>query len=297
MPQDLQSLVLIGLVSSGKSTLANALIGIPFLPTSNLSCTTMAVTVVDPASIGKFPDAIYVDQGKYVVLSGKDIPQVVEQKNNSGDGGELFLRMPLSKLNHGRFPVALVDTPGTNDSTASDYNKIASLYLSKVKSSIVLFVSHVRTCGNTDEENCLRDIAQVMRESGLRQWFAAINGWDLTDPETDKKERYIEKMELMAKKCDLPKPQTYCVASLPAELSYKVMRGWTLTGSESNHLTAYLRSVKLSARVQDNRRRIGRIGNKTLRTAIYHTGITTLTKALYRYFQESQSTQKGMNRK
>jgi len=59
LSEETQTLVVIGLVSNGKSTLVNALTEKSIMPTSNIACTAVAATVVDPVSAFDFPEACY----------------------------------------------------------------------------------------------------------------------------------------------------------------------------------------------------------------------------------------------
>lgn len=286
---DYQSLVLVGLVSNGKSTLANALIGSAVMPTSNLVCTAMSVTVVDPLKSESFPAAIHILDGQETIFSSEKALSAVETLNLTG-GGEFFLRMPLTKLNHSQFPVAIVDTPGVNDGMDTQYSHLANDILRNLTNPTILYVSHVRSCGTSDEEKCLRELANTMAQKQLTKWFVAINGWNFLDMERSEEDQqhYLHKVYTMAQKCGLPQPQVFFVAALPAELCIKCIEGKSLSRSEEIKLFEYLSSFDLRARARENKRTLGKISNKTLRTAIYHSGITSLERALFSHFQKTR---------
>jgi len=231
------------------------------------------------------PDAIHVKDERIAVLE-KEIISAVEESNCSG-GGEFYLKLPLTKLNHAQFPVAVVDTPGVNDGFDAKYSHLANEMILALNNPVVLYVSHTRTCGTTDEEKCLMRLADTMKAKGLTEWFVAINGWNYIDPEEDEweKMKYQRKMRSMANKCGLPEPKIYFVAAMPAELCIKSMEGKTLDRSEKNELTLYLKQFDLYEKARSNRRMLGRVSNTTLRMAMYHSGITSLGRALFSYMK------------
>lgn len=287
MPEDIRTLVLLGLVSSGKSTLANALSGQSLMPTNNLACTSMAVTLVDPAGKADFPTAILLRDGTSQQIPSEQALQALMCENDAG-GGEFFLKMRLNKLNHGQFPVAMSDTPGVNDAMTDAYGMIAAQCLRSAKNPTVLYVSHVRTCTSTDEVKSMRSLASEMKELGISRWFVALNGWNLTDPVRESREKYQEKIFGMAEKCGLPRPEVFFVAALPAQLSARALAGGTLSERETNELNSYLRRLHLADRAEENLWQHGRIGNKILRTVLYEAGITPLSQALYRHMRRER---------
>lgn len=282
-------MVLIGLVSNGKSTLGNALIGHELLPTNNLVCTAVPVTVADPLKREMLPTAVHIQGDTETDLASTDLASAIEECNRIGEG-VLCLQMPLNKLNHGQFPVAIVDTPGVNDGMDAKYRGIAGAMLRNLSHPTVLYVSHVRSCGTSDEETCLTELSGLMTEKGLKEWFVAINGWNFLDTECSEqnRKRYLDKVNAMAQKCGLPRPKVFFVAALPAELCVKYMRGEELSRGEEITLEEYLASIDLHSKARANKRVLGSISNKTLRTAIYCSGITTLERALFNHFQKNR---------
>lgn len=278
-------MVLIGLVSSGKSTLANALIGRLAMPTSNLACTAIAVTVADPIGGEALPAAMYASGDEMIAVDEKDVFSALKEWNLSG-GGEFCLRMPLPGLNHGQFPMAIMDTPGVNNGLSRQYRNMAFDALRRLANPTAVFVSHVRSCGTDDEERCLCELSEVVRERKLRTWFFILNGWDLIDPEADSQADYTDKIRRMAKKCGLPVPKIYFVAALPAELCLRAMRGEELSGKNLNILEGHLDSYHLMDRAWQDRRTCGRISDKTLRLAARYCGITSLECGLYDHFRQ-----------
>lgn len=257
------------------------------MPTSNLSCTTMTVKAVDVLQSDGVPAAMYRDHSESVMVEEKDMISFLAEKNSQG-GGEIVFRTSLSKLNHGRFPVALVDTPGVNDGMDLTYQDTAIDYLRREKKPTVLFVSHVRSCATTDEEECFRALSEVFNERHITEWFVAINGWNLTDSERDKKEQYSEKIVSLSQKCGLPKPYVFCVSALPAELCSRLIMGESISRMEMIKLEEYLAQCDLFIRAKRNQKELGKISNKTLRTAIYLSGIPLLEQALFRQLKKGE---------
>lgn len=259
------------------------------MPTSNLVCTSMAVTIVDPLKPELLPAAVYVKDGAETIIESPSACTAVEEFNITG-GGEFYLSMPLTKLNHAQFPLAVIDTPGVNDGMDDRFSHLANDILLGLNAPTVLYVSHVRSCGTSDEERCLRDLARTMNEKKLSEWFVAINGWNFLDMEHLEEDRqsYLQKVYIMAQKCGLPKPQVFFIAALPAELCVKCLEGKKLSRSEEIKLDEYLNSFDLRSRAKSNKRTLGKISNKTLRTAMYHSGVTSLERALFIHFQKNR---------
>lgn len=259
------------------------------MPTNNLACTAMSVTVVDSLRNESLPTAVHIEDDTKTIIDSSDLVSAIEECNMIGEG-ELYLRIPLSKLNHARFPVAIVDTPGVNDGMNTKYSELANDILRNLARPTVLYVSHVRSCGTSDEERCLRELSRTMAEKDLNEWFVAINGWNFLNIECSQKDQqnYLNKVNSMAQKCDLPYPKVFFVSALPAELCIKHLEGKKLSRSEEIKLDEYLNSIELRSRAKANKRTLGRISNKTLRTAMYYSGITSLERALFNHFQKNR---------
>jgi len=154
---------LIGVTSSGKSTLINALLGQKLLPQKVRPSSSVIVicgfgekdsaTVLFDRSSGKSP-ASYEDNIKKTLEQYGDEG---ENQHNSKQVSEIHLRSPAYKLPH---DVSLVDSPGL-DAFGMDGHEKITLQLALPTLDMVLFLTTVKA--NSDREN-LQRIDQVTED-------------------------------------------------------------------------------------------------------------------------------------
>lgn len=276
-----KSLLLFGLVSNGKSTLVNAFLGRELMPTSNLSCTSITVKVSDQLDGNLYGKALYLKGTSCTEYRGQDAVLALQRCNNDPESsGEFIVHEPLGTLSKREFQLTLVDTPGINDALSAKRSDTTKKNLLSGKATALLYVSHIRTCGTTDEEQCLRGASEMIRRDGENGWFFVLNGWDLKDDD-EEEFSYIEKIRVLVSKCGLPQPQIFFVSARGALLCRRVLSGEALNRADKKEFDHILRYYRMDGRMGRCKDGKSTEAKEVARDVLACTGVPKLEEAIY----------------
>lgn len=193
----------VGRVSSGKSTLVNALLAQRIAPTAAVETTRVPAwfthgpwTTAQVAATGRPSRAVELDDGRLP----SELPTGFDQADTHF---EVTLSTPLLQ------ELTLVDTPGTASATAGVSERTAAL-LSAASASAMLQVEVLLLvlpgALHADEEGLLRSFAGAVLDTGTIPALAAlthIDRLDHTDPDAAFKEAQARAQELAEQHSDL----------------------------------------------------------------------------------------------
>lgn len=275
-----KSILLFGLVSNGKSTLVNALLGKVVMPVSNLSSTSLLVKVFDRLEENVYGKAFYLYNDVHIEYDKQDAVSALHYYNDSmGCYGEFCIYESLRTLNKYEFQLTLLDTPGINDALSTKRSNVALQSILYDKESMLLYVSHIRTCGTSDEEQCLRSVSGRIRHCRDNEWFFVVNGWDMKNDEEEFS--YISKIRILISKCDLPQPQIFFISALGALVCRRMLSGEELRGldrKQFEHILRYYGMYEHLERCKGNKS----LEKKFIQDTLFFTGVPKLEEALYR---------------
>ena len=170
-------------MSSGKSTLINAMLGCDLLPALNEATT---------ATIAKITDNDHMPQGHFTVSCTDNEEYIVSEKqelNLTTKIGADSASKLMSEWNkspdvfqinvEGKIPaieeresvrLVLTDTPGPNNSQDSEHNLTTMRYIGDSdRNPLVLYILNGQQLGINDDQSLLHQIAKVMCEGGTKQ--------------------------------------------------------------------------------------------------------------------------------
>ena len=184
-------------MSSGKSTLINALLGQQLMPAANEATTATIVRIVD-TDIDHFSAKAYDKSGNLL----QEIKNVTfeDMKKLNGDkvvsSIELFGRIPF--VSSVGMRLVLVDTPGPNNSRDKQHEEMTYKMLSDSDKSLVLYVMNGDQLGINDEKIFLDYICSVMKSGGKQareRFIFAVNKMDAFKPKEGGVERIVPALE------------------------------------------------------------------------------------------------------
>lgn len=177
---DSAHVTVIATMSSGKSTLLNALIGKKIFPSENRACTSTYLKFTNRPKIvretglatGNHSDSrwdlTYEDIASWNSSSGIERIEV-EGKMNS-----------VSMLK--KHSVSFVDTPGTNNSRNRNHEAVTQGVLVQKNSDVILYVLNATNLAPDDDKTLLQ---QVIKHLGDQQIIFLLNKTDQLDLEAD----------------------------------------------------------------------------------------------------------------
>ncbi|WP_455036346.1 dynamin family protein [Leptotrichia massiliensis] len=273
-------------MSSGKSTLINALLSKKLLPSSNEACTATITKVINKNQKNYSAKAFSVK--KELLYEEYDISyEKMREWNNDENISEIEIYGMIPFAN--TLNLTLIDTPGPNNSRNIEHRKMLVKNLENVnKNTIILYVLNATQLGITDDSNLL-DYLIKNAGNNTKNIIFALNKLDCFRNDDDISETLIKVCKYLEQK-GVKKPNIFPLAALPAleirsepqskeqkmERNYYVNR---LNIDENLHLEKYsvieLENHKLKS-IKDEER------------ALLHTGIYTLENKIIERGREDE---------
>lgn len=306
---------IVATMSSGKSTLINALLGQELLPASQEACTALILRVRDEDS--------YAGKGFGALAWGKDgtLKRVIGHltsddlrvfnKNNEISRVDIIGDIPCVPSD--KVSLMLVDTPGPNNARDDNHRRIMRDQLNTASNALILYVLTAEF-GSNDDYELLKHVVKVISSSDAQardRFLFVMNKLDGRRKEDGSLERILDDLRNYLIQNGIENPRIFPIAALPAlrirrllamdpEMDEDEIDAAMATVRKFNrnpdfHLekhacrlsgispetVAALESDKI--KIQKAYEESGGPQNKNLREALIHTGITVLEAAFLEY--------------
>lgn len=170
----------IATMSSGKSTLLNALIGKKVFPSGNKACTSKQLQFANYPKLSRdigivlegYPDSRW--NVSYDDIAHWNLDSRINRIEVDGQMNPYSL---LKKMN-----VTFSDTPGTNNSRDRQHGAITQEILKQRNSNVILYVLNATNLASDDDRNLLR---KVIKELGNQNIIFVLNKIDQLDLDAD----------------------------------------------------------------------------------------------------------------
>ena len=219
-------------MSSGKSTLINALLGQQLMPAANEATTATIVKIID------------TDQDNFSAIAFDKSGQIVKKLDNVTleDMQALNADIKVSTVEiRGKIPcvssvgmkLVLVDTPGPNNSRDKSHEEMTYKMIADSDKSLVLYVMNGQQLGINDEKIFLDYVCQSMKDGGKKareRFIFAVNKMDAfsPDPQDDGPEcitKALDNVKAGLEEREIYNPNIFPVCSLPALQKRAEMKG------------------------------------------------------------------------
>lgn len=168
-------------MSSGKSTLINALVGTELLPSMNRACTAKAVAILDNDWKPQFEIHAVDEAGKYSFIK-KATKRIVSDFNKSNDVSEMIIEGEIKGIKNSKKSLLLIDTPGINNSMDLSHEIVTKNVLEEYTEGLILYLINAQQIGTYDDSNYLSFIAQKLSNNDKFKILFVVNKMDLIDP-------------------------------------------------------------------------------------------------------------------
>ena len=184
-------ILVLGCMSSGKSTVLNALLGRGAFPAGNRATTAQVFRIVhDPWSEGNVCRNPSESDEWFPLTSERLSSYNGAMKENVP--ADIRLRFPfLSK----KRTIVFYDTPGPNTSKYSDHRAETYFALEKLPLTNIFLVLDMVQLHTKDEEALLRDMGRVMQERGGVPLLVILNKADVIDVEKESVEEILAEVK------------------------------------------------------------------------------------------------------
>lgn len=209
----------IATMSSGKSTLINAMLGKQLMPAKNEACTATIAEIKDDDVMEGFVAQCYDVEGKPVPnRSSKSLTADEMNEYNSDEKvSTIKIKGNIPFVSSKNIQLVLLDTPGPNNSRNEEH-KVRTHHLIDAKTMpMVLYVLNGTQLSTNDDKTLLDLVARAMKVGGKQskdRFIFAVNKVDTFDPEAgDSIDSMLEHLRNYLLDCGIENPNIYPVSA------------------------------------------------------------------------------------
>lgn len=309
----------IATMSSGKSTLINALLGEKLMPSKNEACTATITEILD-ADNPKFT-AIVCNQDEEIIQEISELTyDAMNELNENENVYRISAKGEIPFLDSRSTALMLVDTPGPNNSQNQAHKNTTYRAINNDSNNLILYVLNGTQLGTMDDSSLLRYVAEQIKKGGKQvrdRFIFVINKMDQFNPEEEDIEKAIVSAKKYLTNYGIEDPQLFPCSAFTAlnirkyftdididNLTRAEERKLPLTAKdtlplidkfidyESMHLEKYS-TLSPSAQQELNYRLSKAIeNNDTKEQALIHSGIYSIEAAITAYVKKYAKTKK-----
>lgn len=228
--------VVIGTMSSGKSSLINALLRKDMLPNSNFPCTAWNYSILDDDQKSKEIICVVDTTGKTKVIE-ENLTEELARINERDSVTHVFIRSHVKGVLNTDRALLMIDTPGPNDARNALREDILVNTIKKINNGLFLYILNASQKGIKDDEELLRTVKSItVKNSGIRMLFV-LNKMDVLDQERESVEEFVTDAGEYLKECGFEQANIIPVSAKAAILFRKVLSGQSLTQLEYSNFT------------------------------------------------------------
>ena len=308
----------IATMSSGKSTLVNALLRRKLMPAKNEACTATITEILDTDS----PDftAVAYDENNVVL---QEIPQltydIMKDLNANPQVQRIKAEGNIPFLDAGDMALSIVDTPGPNNAQNQLHKNMTYREINNDANNLVLYVLNGTGLTTNDDASLLDYVAQQIKKGGKQvrdRFLFVVNKMDAYDPDNEDVEQVLQHVRQYLASHGIDDPQLYPCSALAAlhlrtdladididHLTMAQIRQLKATGSaittaynlidsEQLHLEKYSTLSPSAQQELEYRLQKAVEAGDTKEQALIHSGICSLEAAITAYVKKYAKTKK-----
>ena len=224
-------MVVIATMSSGKSTLINALMGEELLPAQNAACTDKRFCILNDDTVQK-SNLYLMDRNRNIVLKENCLKEELVKANDDEEIADILIYSCIKGILNTDKSLLIIDTPGPNNSMNSSHESKMKEILQDIKGGLVLCVLDATQPGTTDSKHLLETLYKYRVENPQVKMIFVLNKIDEIDLEKESLEQQISAVrnDLIANGFDLP--NIIPLSALAVNIFKKVLHNDELTDYE-----------------------------------------------------------------
>ncbi|PED57379.1 GTPase [Bacillus anthracis] len=302
-------IAVIATMSSGKSTLINAILGQELMPSKNEACTAKVTRIKNNPNIENYSAVAYDSQGEMIKTITNATAEDFTLFNSDPAIHLIEIEGNIPSINVGQMNLVLVDTPGPNNSMDGTHRQHTFSVIKSDDKPMVLYVLNATQLRTDDDKSLLHTVAEAMSVGGKQskdRFIFAMNKSDEFDPEKGESiAGAIEGVKEYLEEEGIENPNIYPVSAQIAKVNRKKNNGLNLTRSEKadyfrNDLFIEEPSMQLNKYAPLSNSLKQQINNQILNSSenekvVHYSGITSIEAAINEYLEKYAVTSKVTN--
>lgn len=236
----------IATMSSGKSTLINAILEHELLPSKNEACTATICRIKDVDEKAEYTMRVEDLEGNEIhALQVADLDKLTEINNQGNEKGlNIHLEGDIPGISSQEMNLVIIDTPGPNNSQNEKHKKATYEYIKDNKNNpLVLYIMNATQHGTNDDNMLISEIADIIKQKGKQaeeRFLFALNKIDCFDVEKESIEKLIDNSLNYLKSKGINNPKIFPISAEFAKLKKLDMRGHKLSRKGQKDLDNFI---------------------------------------------------------
>lgn len=229
----------IATMSSGKSTLINALLGRELMPSKNEACTATIAKIKD-RNDGQGFSAEYRDKENQVLGAYTDLT-LADMEAMNADPRTAFIDIEgnIPNIDSSGMRLVLVDTPGPNNSRTEEHKNHTYRVIKEKTKPMVLYVLNATQLQTNDDYTLLATVAEAMKVGGKQskdRFIFAVNKIDQFDPDKESVQDALRHVREYLRKFDIENPNIFPTSAETAKVIRMFQNSAPLTKGQNKTL-------------------------------------------------------------
>ena len=208
----------IATMSSGKSTLINALLGKKLMPSKNEACTATITEILDNDKDG-FRAIVYDKEGNVIRETDDLTYDIMSELNENDQVSRIAAEGDIPFLDAREIALMLVDTPGPNNSQNQEHKNTTYSSINNDSNSLILYVLNGTQLSTNDDNALLNYVADQIKKGGKQvrdRFLFVINKMDGFNPEEEDIGKAIESAKNYLRMHGIEDPQIFPCSAFTA---------------------------------------------------------------------------------
>ena len=231
------------LMSAGKSTLFNALLGMKFIPSRRKACTAKITSISDNSNLlsQKMYGGYYSSIDESYIFSNSIDEHILDNWNDDNNIDNVFLESNILGIDNAL--LLMYDTPGVNNSTNEEHAAITKRFLENNAIDLYIYIVTLKKIESIDNDNFLNNIYQVYNKKSKIIFLINMidevnfNNGDSIEEKINEFKQYLNKIGFT----DIIIIPTSLRAS---EICKKIINGYKLTIAEEADFLIFYKKFK-----------------------------------------------------
>lgn len=229
-------IAVVATMSSGKSTLINAMLGTELLPARNEATTATIARIHDEDNAENFRGVCYDKEGNEITKRDLLTLESMNEFNDNPETADIEIFGNIVGISSQSLKLVLTDTPGPNNSRTDEHKNHTYRIIKDSKyKPMVLYILNGTQLETNDDNSLLTDIANAMRDGGRQasdRFIFVLNKADEFDTDNEDVQKYLEKTRNYLENHGIKNPKIFPCSSYVAKLIRLYKSGKQFTKKE-----------------------------------------------------------------
>ncbi|MDD6487093.1 MAG: dynamin family protein [Spirochaetales bacterium] len=298
-------MAVVATMSSGKSTLINAMLGRELLPARNEATTATLAKIHDIDGANNFTGKSFDKDHKELVSCNPLTLENMNTLNNNPETSVIEIYGDILGIESKDLQLVLTDTPGPNNSRTDEHKEHTYSLLTADYKPMILYVLNGTQLETNDDNSLLNDVAKAMNSGGRQaqeRFIFVLNKADQFDPATGEDvPKKIEDVKDYLEKHNIHNARVFPAAARMAKVIRQYQNNQTITETEKDeilpnyaifikrewkHFSNYSPLSPASKRLQDEMIASAKGKNDKYQEALIYTGIPAIELAISEYLMK-----------